>query len=101
MCEFHNSNSNGLGDIWWTDKCMYFSSIDYLSRGRVAYWRKHHRHTNLEVEGRDGTCVAIHHRAESGTGLAEKWHAEALSQRQNTIIIIIIMIMVMVALSTL
>ena len=19
---------NGLGDIWWTDKCMYFSSID-------------------------------------------------------------------------
>ena len=30
MCEFHNSNSNGLGDIWWTDKCMYFSSIDYI-----------------------------------------------------------------------
>ena len=29
MCEFHNSNSNGLGDIWWTDKCSYFSSIDY------------------------------------------------------------------------
>ena len=28
MCEFHNSNSNGLGDIWWTDKCSYFSSID-------------------------------------------------------------------------
>ena len=30
MCEFHNSNSNGLGDIWWTDKCMYFSSIDNI-----------------------------------------------------------------------
>ena len=28
MCEFHNSNSNGLGDMWWTDKCIYFSSID-------------------------------------------------------------------------
>ena len=28
MCEFHNSKSNGLGDIWWTDKCSYFSSID-------------------------------------------------------------------------
>ena len=29
MCEFHDCNCNGLGDIWWTDKCMYFSSIDY------------------------------------------------------------------------
>ena len=28
MCEFHNSNSNGLGDIWLTDKCSYFSSIE-------------------------------------------------------------------------
>ena len=28
MCEFHDANCNGLGDIWWTDKCMYFSSID-------------------------------------------------------------------------
>ena len=32
MCEFHNSNSNGLGDIWWTDKCSYFSSIDDCGR---------------------------------------------------------------------
>ena len=30
MCEFHDCNCNGLGDIWWTDKCMYFSSIDGL-----------------------------------------------------------------------
>ena len=28
MCEFQESNCNGLGDIWWTDKCIYFSSID-------------------------------------------------------------------------
>ena len=28
MCEFHDSNSNGLGDMWWTDQCTYFSSID-------------------------------------------------------------------------
>ena len=28
MCEFHDCNCNGLGDIWWTDKCMYFSSIE-------------------------------------------------------------------------
>ena len=28
MCEFHNSNCNGLGDIWWTDKYFYFSIID-------------------------------------------------------------------------
>ena len=41
MCEFHDCNCNGLGDIWWTDKCMYFSSIDSIQslttpyRGRV------------------------------------------------------------------
>ena len=28
MCEFHDSNCNGLGDMWWTDKCIYFSNID-------------------------------------------------------------------------
>ena len=32
MCEFHGSNCNGLGDIWWTDKCSYFSSIDETAR---------------------------------------------------------------------
>ena len=24
VCEFHGSNGNGLGDIWWTDKFFYF-----------------------------------------------------------------------------
>ena len=28
MCEFHGSNSNGLRDMWWTDKFIYFSIID-------------------------------------------------------------------------
>ena len=27
-CEFHGSNDNGFGDIWWTGKLIYFSSID-------------------------------------------------------------------------
>ena len=27
MCEFHDSNGNGLGYIWWTDKVVYFSII--------------------------------------------------------------------------
>ena len=27
MCAFHDSNCNGFGDMWWTDKCTYFSSI--------------------------------------------------------------------------
>ena len=26
MCEFHGSNGNGFGDIWWTDNPIY---IDY------------------------------------------------------------------------
>ena len=28
MCEFNESNCNGFGDMWWTDKCTYFRSID-------------------------------------------------------------------------
>ena len=28
VCEFHDSNCNGFGDMWWTDKCIDFSSID-------------------------------------------------------------------------
>ena len=28
MCEFHDFNANGFGDIWWTAKLTYFSSID-------------------------------------------------------------------------
>ena len=28
MCAFHDSNCNGFGDMRWTDKCTYFSSID-------------------------------------------------------------------------
>ena len=28
MCEFHDSNCNCFGDMWWTDKCTCFSSID-------------------------------------------------------------------------
>ena len=30
MCEFHESTCNGLGDIWWTDNPIYFSSIDNI-----------------------------------------------------------------------
>ena len=30
MCEFHGSNGNGFGDIWWTDNPIYFSSIDII-----------------------------------------------------------------------
>ena len=30
MCECHNYISNGLGDMWRTDKCTYFSSIDNI-----------------------------------------------------------------------
>ena len=28
VCEFHGSNGNGFGDIWWTDNPIYFSGID-------------------------------------------------------------------------
>ena len=42
MCEFHDCNCNGLGDIWWTDKCMYFSSTDMREKTTVtvvlSYW---------------------------------------------------------------
>ena len=34
MCEFRDSNGNGLGDIWWTDKLIYFSILFIDSRVR-------------------------------------------------------------------
>ena len=43
MCEFHDCNCNGLGDISWTDKCMYFSSIDVIE----IYARTMHRRKGL------------------------------------------------------
>ena len=42
VCEFHGSNGNGFGDIWWTDNPIYFSSIDsdFFNRGRTKlYWQ--------------------------------------------------------------
>ena len=32
MCEFHDSNCNGFGDMRWTDKCTYFISIDNFEK---------------------------------------------------------------------
>ena len=37
MCEFHDCNCNGFGDMWWTDKCTYFSSIDYVAHAFVVF----------------------------------------------------------------
>ena len=46
ICEFHSSNSNGFGDIWWTDNPIYFSSIDVIichfsGRGMVMWTTTH------------------------------------------------------------
>ena len=35
MCEFHESNGNGFRDMWWTDKCTYFSSIGIHIEGKI------------------------------------------------------------------
>ena len=38
MCEFHDCNVNGFGDMWWTNKCTYFSSIVNISvEGGLIY----------------------------------------------------------------
>ena len=29
VCQFHGSNGNGFGDIWWTDNPIYFSSTSF------------------------------------------------------------------------
>ena len=39
MCEFHDSNGNGFGDIWWTDKLIYFSSIDSVGYRRHSHYK--------------------------------------------------------------
>ena len=47
MCEFHESTCNGLGDIWWTDNPIYFSSIDgsvftcFLDASKAFEWVNH------------------------------------------------------------
>ena len=51
MCEFHDSNSNGFGDIGWTDKLIYFSSIDSTIDERVVSL------TSYNVFSRTNTCV--------------------------------------------
>ena len=41
MCEFHDSNCNGFGDMWWTDICIYFSSTvvsSYLVQQPFCVW---------------------------------------------------------------
>ena len=40
MCEFHGSNGNGFGDIWWTDNPIYFSSIDNTLFSRKEIFAK-------------------------------------------------------------
>ena len=37
MCAFHDCNCNVFGDMWWTDKCTYFSSIDGRILTNCAY----------------------------------------------------------------
>ena len=39
MCEFHDSNGNGFGDIWGTDKPIYFSIIDCSTLHAGYMWR--------------------------------------------------------------
>ena len=52
MCEFHGSNGNGFGDIWWTDNPIYFSSIDDQLIAPVHYviWRDFCVQIELGVE---------------------------------------------------
>ena len=42
MCEFHGSNGNGFGDIWWTDNPIYFSSIDVYMKKQGKRSKKKH-----------------------------------------------------------
>ena len=34
-CDFHDSNSNGFRDIWWTVKLIYFSIIDNATNHKI------------------------------------------------------------------
>ena len=56
MCEFHESTCNGLGDIWWTDNPIYFSSIDYHQMGLQPHSRlkSHLRYAKVV---RKFTCI--------------------------------------------
>ena len=47
MCAFHDSNCNGFGDMWWTGKCTYFSSIDSNNQYCHIAYRVEREFTNL------------------------------------------------------
>ena len=59
MCEFQESNCNGFGDMWWTDKCTYFSSIHESSRpSKTNYMiftskgKSYNKHvSNIKIDG--------------------------------------------------
>ena len=52
MCEFHGSNGNGFGDIWWTDNPIYFS----LTLMAVASSGKYQRSLYLSLH-----AIPLHH----------------------------------------
>ena len=63
MCTFHESTCNGFGDIWWTDKPIYFSSIDvpnievYYDIQHLSYFNQLHPAEEIE-RTRDGWTVS-------------------------------------------
>ena len=66
MCEFHGSNGNGFGDIWWTHNLLYFSSIDDATYIVFLSLSSHTSHrqccnlglSNVVMERDEGTRIA-------------------------------------------
>ena len=40
MWEFRDSNGNGFGDIWWTDKLINFSRLDSMFKNQSSFLEK-------------------------------------------------------------
>ena len=54
MCPFHECNYNGFGDMWWTDKCTYFSSTDNL----LLLFSSPFCFVSLDLDGGGDRCLA-------------------------------------------
>ena len=57
MCEFHVSNGNDLGDIWWTDKHIDFSSID-LQCYQMLRWSPNSTDSTNQNQTDDDPCMS-------------------------------------------
>ena len=81
VCEFHGSNYNGFGDIWWTDKLSYFSKLSISLDFRTIKNEANASETNEEKE--DETFWSHHQTQQPGKDHHPRDHCREERQRET------------------